>query len=122
MLAAVFVPLLVVAALLASAADAERRAQAMAGIFTVLAVVVFVVPAWGRGTNGLSLVPGGADAQGDLRFSIVPVMLLASAVAVLIAARRSGRLGPERIWQPAYAAQVALVVLVSFPDHDAAQR
>ena len=82
-------PLAFLVLLLALGTRADRRAQAMATVFTLLAVIVFAVPAWERGTLYLkigpsSLAPKGWDYWGESRFSIVPVLLLASAVAILL--------------------------------------
>ena len=81
----VVAPLATVALLVILGLRANRGAQVMAVAFTVLAVIMFAVPAWGRGTIGLGLIEGHLDGWTDSRFSVVPVMLLASAFSILIA-------------------------------------
>ena len=75
-------PVIVIVLLLALGTGANRRAQIIAGSFVVLAVVLFVIPAWGRGTVYLGIGPsrivsGHHDLWVESRFSVVPVMLLA---------------------------------------------
>ena len=86
----------------------------MAGAFTALAVVLFAVPAWGRGTFGLGMVQGGNDALVSSRFSVVPVMLLASAFAILLSPGVAHRRLATRIGRPIFAAQVAVLLVVCF--------
>ena len=75
-------PLIVLALLMLLVPGLGRRTQVMAGVFTVQAIVMYVVPVWGRGTNGADVEGGIYFAQ---RYSVIPVMLLASAFAILIA-------------------------------------
>jgi hypothetical protein len=108
-------PLLVIAMLMLLAQGAGRRAQVMAGTFTALAIIVFSVPALGRGTVSMFLIEGGFDAQINSRFSVVPVMLLASAFAILVAPTGvpNSRLA-SRIGRPLFVALTSLLVVVSF--------
>jgi hypothetical protein len=107
-------PLLVLVLLAVVAPGAGRRAQAMAATLVATALVMFVVPVWGRGTN-MGMVEAARDSQGSTRFSVVPVMLLASAFAILISSPDAvpGRLA-TRVGQPVFLAQVLLVGLSSF--------
>ena len=114
---------MVVALLLALGVRANRRAQVVAGSFTLLAVVFFAIPAWGRGTIYLGLGPslivnGYHDTWNEPRFSVVPVMLLASAVAILIAPTMSRALARRDLIQrrgiPAFALWFVIVMAVSF--------
>ena len=110
----VIAPLVVLAALALLLPGAERAVQAMAVTFTVLAVLLFAVPAWGRGTFGIGMVEGGRDALVSSRFSVVPVMLLASAFAILLTPAAASRRLSTRIGQPIFAVQVAVLLIVCF--------
>jgi hypothetical protein len=105
-------PLLVLAMLALAARGAGRRAQVMAGAFIALAVVLYVVPVWGRGTNGTAMF---RDIYFDQRFDVVPVMLLASAFAVLIAPTScSTRRFVTRIARPSFVVLAAVLSVVGF--------
>jgi LysM repeat protein len=113
----------VIVLLLALGPGANRRAQIIAGSFVVLAVVLFAIPAWGRGTVYLKIgpswiVPGHHDLWGESRFSVIPVMLLASAVAILLAPTGSS-IQRQRVMQrtgiPVFALWFLIVMAVSFP-------
>ncbi len=108
-------PLLTLVLLVLLAIGAERRAQVMAGALALLAVLVFAVPAWGRGTWYLRLVPGHMDGWIESRFSVVPVMLLVSSCAILIASPGgSRRRAVRRFGPPVLAAWMAILVAVCF--------
>ena len=105
-------PLIVLAMLVLLARGAGRRAQVMAGVFTVQALVVYVVPVWGRGTNENVETLG---IYWDQRYSVIPVLLLASAFAILIAPTGvSVRRLATRIGCPSFAAQAVLLMVVCF--------
>ena len=117
-------PLIVVALLVALSIGADRRAQIVAGMFGLLAIVFFAIPAWGRGTVYLGIGPSGIvqgyqDTWGESRFSVVPVMLLASAVAILIAPIGSSSVERRRVIQrivlPAFVVWSLIIMAVSFP-------
>ena len=59
---------------------AGRKSQALAAVLVAYAVITFVVPLWYSGIG-----------RSGLRYSVIPVMMLASAVAVLVAPSGSGR-------------------------------
>ena len=62
---------------------AGRRSQVLASLFIILAIVGFIAPSWTRGINPFV---GEKDIfHMRPRFSVMPVLMLASAVAVLIA-------------------------------------
>jgi hypothetical protein len=108
----ILAPLIVVAMLVLLAWGAGRRAQVMAGVFTVFAVVLYVVPVWGRGTNQVLVHEVYVSNQ---RYAVVPVMLLASAFAILIAPTSvSDRRLATRIGRPTFALQAALLLVVCF--------
>jgi hypothetical protein len=114
----------VVAVLVALGIGAHRRAQIVAGMFSLLAVVFFAIPAWGRGTVFLgigpsSIVKGYQDTWQESRFSVVAVMLLTSAVAILIAPTGSSSVERRRVIQrislPAFVVWSLIIMAVSFP-------
>ncbi len=84
---------------------AARKAQLLALAFVVYAVIWFVAPVW---YQGLGLSEG-------FRYTVVPVMLLASAVAILVAPA-----GPERtrpiatFGRPVFVAFVVVSIAVGF--------
>jgi hypothetical protein len=94
---------------------APRASLTLALVFLVEAVVFFVVPVWGRGTQSLGLASQVLDAPAT-RFSVVPVFLLASAFALLVAAdpTRPPRL-VERVGRPLFVAQVVITIVLCFP-------
>jgi hypothetical protein len=105
-------PLLVLTMLALSARGAGRRAQLMAAVFVALAVVWYVVPVWGRGTNALVRYRG---IYFDQRYDVVPVMLLVSAFAILIVPTScSLRRSVTRIGRPSFAALGAVLIVVCF--------
>ena len=111
----ILAPLVTFALLIILSIGAGRRAQVMAWVFTVMAVILFAVPAWGRDTFYLGLVPGGSDSWTESRFSVAPVMLLASAFAILIA--RTGateRRTAQKLGPPAFAAWTAVLLVACF--------
>jgi hypothetical protein len=115
----VIAPVLVVSALVVVGREAPRPARVLAGAFVASAIAFFVVPTWERGTNVLGLVPGGADTLGDTRYSVVPIMLLASAFAVLVSPCAGGRAAVssrrgERVGRPAFVVQALIVMVASF--------
>jgi hypothetical protein len=112
----VVAPVLTLALLVALVVLVPRagwRPVALAAMFLVTAVAFFVVPVVGRGALSLGVPMGPSLAA--LRFSVVPVMLLASAFAVLVASQDVGRPRlAERIGRPVFVAQVVVVTLLSF--------
>ncbi len=95
-----------------------RWSQSLAPVLGILAVAMFVVPVWGRGTFALGLIQGGVDAQASSRFDVIPVILLGSAFALLVAPRSAA--APTRIRRIAlrvFVAQVALLAIVNFSLH-----
>ena len=109
-------PLLTVGLLVTLGLGAGRRAQVVAWAFTVIAVILFAVPAWGRGTTYLGLVEGHSDLWVESRFSVAPTMLLASAFAILIAPTgATDRRMVQRIGVLAFAGWTALLLVASFP-------
>jgi hypothetical protein len=105
-------PLLVLTMLSLAARGAGRRAHVMAGVFVALAVVWYVVPVWGRGTNGLVRY---RDIYFDQRYEVVPVMLLAGAFAILIAPTTCAtRRFVTRIGKPCFVALAVLLIVACF--------
>jgi hypothetical protein len=111
----VLAPLVTVVLLVGLGLGAGRRSQVMAGVFTVLAVVFFAVPAWGRGTSVLELAEGHGDGWIESRFSVVPVLLLASAFALVLAPADApaGR-QTRRIGRAVFAGWAAVLIAACF--------
>jgi hypothetical protein len=83
---------------------AGRKPQALAGIFVAYALVIF---AWSVWESGL-----GAST---LRYSVLPVFLLASAIAVLVSppgAERSRRAAV--VGRPLFVAYLVAVIVIGF--------
>jgi hypothetical protein len=81
---------------------AARKNQVLAVVFASYAVVCFVVPAWSR-------------QEAPSRYSVIPVMMLASAVAVLVAdTSRRRNLWVTRIGRPLFVAQILLLTIIGF--------
>jgi hypothetical protein len=105
---------------------ADRKHQRLATGFLAVSVASFVVPVWGRGTDLVALTAADrhlsffhssstAYVAAD-RFSVVPVMMLASAVAVLVAgASKCGSRIRTQSMALVFAAHIALVTILGFP-------
>ncbi|HEY5171434.1 MAG TPA: hypothetical protein VIK54_06875 [Acidimicrobiia bacterium] len=94
---------------------AGRAARILAAVLGASSVMAFILPARQRGLTNLLLGLTNAYHPEFLRFSVVPVMLLASAVAVLVAPKAraaSGRIASAA--RVAFVAQVAVLTLVGF--------
>jgi hypothetical protein len=109
-------PLVVIGLLLVLAVRADWRARVMATSFSILAVIMFAVPAWERGTPYLllgpsSVAPATTDYWNESRFSVVPVLLMASALAILLA---SNPPSVRRFGIPIFAVWTLLLVAVCF--------
>ena len=101
--------------------SAER---VLAATFVGFAVISFLVPIWSRGTDVVGLTQRervGASSPlteaayiSSNRFSVVPVILLGSAFAVLAAAWRPSQRTHRNPWALAFVAHVLLVVLIGF--------
>jgi hypothetical protein len=98
--------LLTVAILAVLLIGAGRTHQLLAVVFAVYAVVMFVAPAWNRQSV-------------SYRYSVIPVMLLASAVAVLVGdpTRTRGR-GIARIGRWLFVVQIVVVTVIGFSGSD----
>lgn len=101
---------------LVSLMGAERRNQVMAMVLAACAFATFAFPVWGRGTSTIPLEAGVYHLDA-MRYSVVPIMLLASAFALLVAP-----VGPSanhwiaRVARPIFIAQLILVMAVGFSD------
>jgi hypothetical protein len=109
---AVMITLAVFAALLPGARRSSRR---MSLLFAGLAVLTFLFPVVGRGT---SLVPVQWDRPFSLtgaRFSVIPLLMLSSSVAVALADPATGAARQiVRIGRPVFIAWAALTIVLSF--------
>lgn len=83
-----------------------RSRIAVATGLTGLAVLMYVVPVWIRGTAENSVTPGGISTVGS-RYDYVPIILLVSALVVLVDA------APRRWLRAALVAQTAIVIVTS---------
>jgi hypothetical protein len=94
---------------------AGRRTQALAAVFLAYAVITFVTAVWGRGTTYVVLFGGTSPAAGHLRYSVVPTMMLASAVALLVAPYGAGRSRlVARVGRPLFVLHVAVLAWGGF--------
>jgi hypothetical protein len=106
---------IVVSLVIALLPGAGRRAQRLGVLLVLYAVVLFIVPAWGRGTFVLGLFEGGGDLPSSARFAVIPVILLGSGVAVLLSPVGGASRGwVTRVALPLFVAQVALLTLVNY--------
>ena len=80
----------------------ERKRQVLALVFAAYAVISFVVPLRERQFWNVDF--GQPYSSVGLRYSVIPVMMLASAVAVLVA--------PPRYWRKRKVAQVGRPLFV----------
>jgi hypothetical protein len=101
---------------------AGRRSQLLAAVLVAYAVMMYVAPIWER---GISASAAGArdpwllifylNASQGLRYSVIPVMLLASAVAVLVAPQGPGRARrTAAIGRPIFVIYISVLTLVGF--------
>jgi hypothetical protein len=100
---------------------AGRRAQGLAAAFLAYAVAIFTVPAWGRGLATVYPPPGMDFHLSSTRFSVVPVLLIASAAFVLVAPRSLARRRRPvaRVALPLLVIQLVIVGLFSYPAQNA---
>ncbi len=81
---------------------ADRGHQILAVVLTVYALIMFVAPVWNR-----------RDAAP--RYSVIPVLLLASALALLVAdPTRAPSHWVTRVGRPLFVLQIAVVTILSF--------
>ena len=107
-------PLLVSVILAVLLPRAGRSSQALAISFVGLAVVTFAVPQWGRGFLFMPS-PGSPYLWPMLRFAVVPIFSLASAVAVLVAPRGPAeRQRMRRIGRVLFVVHTAVVTIACF--------
>jgi hypothetical protein len=111
----------------------ERSRVVVGCTLFVTAVAMFAVPVLGRGTNAISVSEGeqnvflrrlsgfmlaspGADAYSSvgLRFSVVPVLLVASAFAITISSKRRASRPTGTLLRALFVAHVAVLVVVGF--------
>jgi hypothetical protein len=114
---------------------AGREYQALAGVFVMYAVVMFVVPVWERGTSAVLVsqkeaalvsaflrphftgvfLPNPTRSRyvtHGLRYSVVPVFLLASALAILVATGDPRRSRIEHVCRLLFVTQVVLLTVI----------
>jgi hypothetical protein len=80
----------------------DRNRQILAGVLVAYAVISFVLPAWSR-------------QQATPRYSVIPVFLLASALAILVAPpARSRSQWISRVGRPLFVAQIIVLIIIGF--------
>ncbi len=93
---------------------AERRAQVVGAVLVAYAVVMFVVPVWGRGTLLIVIGPPMATSGALRRFSVIPIFLLLSALMVLLDGPGRARASWVRVACVVLAVQIVLLTVVDF--------
>ncbi len=95
-------------------ATTRRRWQLLAAALLAASVVTFALPIWSRGTE--SLHPFGLEIflVSAYRYSVVPVFMLVSATAVLLAPRAGATGEVRRLALPIFLIQLVVVALISF--------
>jgi hypothetical protein len=92
-------------------ATTRRRWQLLAAAFLAASVLTFAVPIWARGTEYLRPFLYLVSAY---RYSIVPVFLLVSAVAILLAPAAGASPAVRKLALPIFIAQLLVVTALSF--------
>ncbi|MBI2704867.1 MAG: hypothetical protein HYX32_06210 [Actinobacteria bacterium] len=93
---------------------AGRRPQRAAALLMGYSVIAFVVPAWGRGTSKIGFEIG-VYTLNMTRYTLMPILLLASAVALLIdpvGVERSRRVAT--VGRKVFIVQVVIVCIIGF--------
>jgi hypothetical protein len=105
-------PLLTALIIVVLLPGAGRGAQVVSLVFAGYAVISFAAPIWVRGT---SLFGDASPSFGALRYSVIPVFLLASAVTVLAApAGQASERVRARVARPLFVAQIAVLAVAGF--------
>lgn len=93
---------------------AGRRAQRMAGVLVGSSVIALVIPTWTRGTEVIGF-DVGVYSLNMTRYTLLPILLLVSAVAVLV-----DPVGPTRtrrvaeVGRTVFLVQTAIVCIIGF--------
>jgi hypothetical protein len=95
---------------------ATRSHQVLASVFLAYALITFAVPVWARGTSFVVPLFHTENAAAiHLRFSVIPVLLLSSAAAVLLApSARPTRSPLTRIGRILFVAHIAILTVIGF--------
>jgi hypothetical protein len=122
---AVVAPLVVLVGLAALLPGIGRRKQGVVAAFVALALASFLVPVWARGTNQVALVlplhsifgsaQAGRYSQGATRYSVVPILLLAGAAAIVLGARRPDRPKLSAVSRVVFVTWIVVVTLIGYP-------
>jgi hypothetical protein len=92
----------IVLILIVLAVGASRKHQVLAASFVAYAVITFAAPVWNR----RDVAP---------RYSVIPVLLVASAIAVLAAdPNRTRGQWVARVARPLFVIQIALLIVIGF--------
>ena len=101
-LLAIVATIIFVAILAVLLAGVDRQRQALSLVFVGYSAVFLVMPVWVR----QAVQP---------RYTVVPIFLLASSLAVLVAARNKSRTElARRVWSTVFVAQILLVTCIGF--------
>ena len=93
---------------------AGRRNQLMATVFVAYGMVTYLSSVWERGLNALGY-PLTLSLAVDNRYSVIPVLMLASAAAMLIAPPGAGkRRVVTRVGPPIFAAYCVVLIVTGF--------
>ncbi len=121
---AVLAPVVVVVVAVALLRGLSRAKQTLAASFVGLAVVSFVVPSWGRGTDQVALALSARSQFGpalagtynpmSARYGVAPVLLLAGAIAIGAGAARPGRVRLARALRTGFVIWVIAVSAIGF--------
>jgi len=94
---------------------AGRKSQALAAAFVGGAILSFAIPVSGRGTTFAAVVLDQQYVSIAMRYSVVPVFLLASAAALLVAPPGPGRdRAVARVARTLFVAHVAVLCWIDF--------
>lgn len=105
---------LVVLLLLVCQRGVDRDAKALAVLLVGSAIVLYAAPVWARGTSNAHLISGFWTDDGS-RYSAIPVTLLGSAFAVLLAPVGRGYGRAVAVWgRRLLIAQIVVVAIVGF--------
>jgi hypothetical protein len=92
----------------------QPRWRALAAMFLAAAVLSFAVPIWARGTEYLHPFDSNDFLVSAYRYSVVPVFMLVSATALLLAPGSGSAASVRRIAVPIFLVQLVVVGLLSF--------
>jgi hypothetical protein len=94
---------------------ARSSSRWLAGVFVALAIATFLLPVLGRGTSLVPVEWGQRFNLTGARFSVIPLLMLSSSLAVLLAGPATHRARQIVGWaRPVFIAQAALLIVIGF--------